>query len=393
MSKYKYKIIAIILVTILLLPLITSVTPLICYAENIENNSDNNTSFLKGILLILLSIFINKYQIDEEKPDNEIDEQQYTEPKKKNYEITGFYVNWLTQDADSYLSLAENYNSIHKVSPFWYTLDPDGSIKNRYGGHQYEVASLTEKQDIQLIPLINNNQQNNMVLIDPATRKKAIANIVKLVNDKKYAGINIDFEFLPTWTRASYTNFIRELSHELKKHDKLLVISVFPKIDVPINLQGAYDYSGLAPHVDQIVIMTYDHHWATGPSGPVAPISWVESNIKYALEYIPREKLLLGIANYGYDWPENQIGKDLGAKRAHNLAAEKNVNIQWHNEYKVPYFTYRASNGLKHEVWFENSYSLEHKLDLVTKYNLEGIAIWRLGNEKERFWEVINEKL
>ena len=232
-----------------------------------------------------------------------------------------------------------------------------------------------------------------MILIDPDTRQKAISNIVNLINEKNYDGVNIDFEFIPTWTRDSYTSFIKGLSRELKQYNKILVVSVFPKIDVPINLQGAYDYSAITPHVDRIVMMTYDHHWSTGPSGPVAPINWVESNIKYALEYISSDKLLLGIANYGYNWGQNQIGEDISTKKALNLAAEKGTEILWNNEYKVPYFNYYDVDGLKHEVWFENSYSLEHKLALVTKYNLKGIAIWRLGNETERFWKIINKNL
>jgi len=393
MPKFKYRIISSLLIFIIIFPVLTTlVIPISCSATSNDKQTDESkSSFLKGILLILLSIFINKYQSQkEETPDDKIGEQPLIE---ESHEITGFYVNWLTQNASSYQSLQENGNSMDIVSPFWYTANPDGSIESRYGGHQYEVASLAQKHNLKLIPLINNNQQNNMILIEPKTRKKTITNIINLVNKHNYAGVNIDFEFLPSWTRNSYTNFIKELSQKLKQYNKMLVISVFPKIDVPINLQGAYDYSALIPHVDRIVMMTYDHHWSTGPSGPVAPINWVEKNIKYALEYIPQHKLLLGIANYGYDWGQNQIGEDMGTKKVLKVATKRDAEILWHDEYKVPHFNYHDINGLEHEVWFENSYSLEHKLDLVNKYNLKGIAIWRLGNARKRFWDIIDKKL
>ena len=40
-------------------------------------------------------------------------------------------------------------------------------------------------------------------------------------------------------------------------------------------------------------------------------------------------------------------------------------------------------------VWFENDATLKTKLDLVKKYKLAGIAIWRLGFEDQKFWDRI----
>ena len=215
-------------------------------------------------------------------------------------------------------------------------------------------------------------------------------NIVDLVQKYDFAGVNIDFELLPPWTRNAYTAFIKQLSTEMKKINKMITISVFPKIDVPLELQGAYDYAALAPLVDRVVIMTYDKHWSTGPAGPIAPIGWVEENIKYALEYFPADKIILGVANYGYDWA-NGYGQDLASKEAMELANKTGAEIYWHDIYQTPYFYY-WEDGKKHEVWFENSNSLAFKLDLVNKYNLRGIGIWRLGNETADFWKTINNK-
>jgi hypothetical protein len=46
-----------------------------------------------------------------------------------------------------------------------------------------------------------------------------------------------------------------------------------------------------------------------------------------------------------------------------------------------------------HEVWFENHVSIKPKLELVEKYDLGGIAIWRLGKEDEMNWRVIEDIL
>ena len=61
---------------------------------------------------------------------------------------------------------------------------------------------------------------------------------------------------------------------------------------------------------------------------------------------------------------------------------------EWDDAAKVPHFKYGA-----HEVWFENADSAKQKLDLVSKYNIAGIAIWRLGQEDPKLWDVISDMI
>lgn len=392
----KKKIISSIIIISLLLPFFIFIsTPVVYGADSILGE---NFSWLKGILMLVVSFIINNFASDNNSEeeniieDKPLIEEMETDINNDKKEILGFFVNWMTPDADSYQSLKINWNNIDMTAPFWYTVKPDGSIEERFGGHKYDVTSFSENRNIEVLPLINNNQQNNMILVDPDTRTKAVNNIVDLVNKYDYAGVNIDFEFIPPWTRSGYTAFVKQLSQKLKKHDKLTTISVFPKIDVPLELQGAYDYAALAPLVDKMVIMTYDKHWSTGPAGPIAPIEWVEKNVQYALEYLPAKKIILGIANYGYDW-SGEHGQDISEKQALKIARQKNKKIKWSNKYQTPYFNYTDESGEKHEIWFESSRSNTHKLDLVNKYDLGGIGIWRLGNATNEFWQVIEEKL
>ncbi|MDI3547830.1 MAG: hypothetical protein PWR10_1482 [Halanaerobiales bacterium] len=386
------RLISLLLVVFLILPFLVISTTVIVYSA--DTDKDHNISWLKGILLIILSFIINNFveKNKEESKDNKIGDEPLIDINTTR-EILGFHVNWLTAEANSYESLKNNWRNIDMVAPFWYTVNPDGSIESRYGGYQYEVNSFASNRDIKVLPLINNNQRNNMILVDPNIRTKAVNNIVNLVDKYDFDGVNIDFEFIPPWTRNGYTAFIKELSSKLRRRDKLITISVFPKIDVPLELQGAYDYATLGSLVDRIVIMTYDNHWSGGPAGPIAPINWVEENIKYALEYIPADKILLGIANYGYDWPPVGAARDLSAKKALELAHEKGAEIKWSEKFQSPFYYYWDEQGQKHEVWFESSSSMAFKLDLVNKYNLQGIAIWRLGNETDHFWHTVMNKL
>ena len=56
------------------------------------------------------------------------------------------------------------------------------------------------------------------------------------------------------------------------------------------------------------------------------------------------------------------------------------------------YLIYYDQRGYRHEVWFENRFSLALKLDLANRYDLAGIAVWRLGFEDYSFWQTVAEK-
>jgi Rad3-related DNA helicase/DNA-binding NarL/FixJ family response regulator len=52
-----------------------------------------------------------------------------------------------------------------------------------------------------------------------------------------------------------------------------------------------------------------------------------------------------------------------------------------------------VENGAHHEVWFESPHSLKPKLELVEKYDIGGIAIWKLGYEDSHYWKAIADGL
>jgi spore germination protein YaaH len=44
-------------------------------------------------------------------------------------------------------------------------------------------------------------------------------------------------------------------------------------------------------------------------------------------------------------------------------------------------------------VWFENAESLAYKTDIVNKWNLNGLALWRMGMEDPLAWDSIAAKV
>jgi spore germination protein YaaH len=137
--------------------------------------------------------------------------------------------------------------------------------------------------------------------------------------------------------------------------------------------------------------MCYDFKEAQSPPGPVAPFSWVEQNITLAIQQGFRpEQICLGVATYGYDWPVGETGGfSVPTAEIMKKITMNGYNVKWSDQYQEPYYTYTNNFGESREVWFENANTLQTKLNLVNKYKLAGISIWRLGYEDQKFWDTI----
>lgn len=114
----------------------------------------------------------------------------------------------------------------------------------------------------------------------------------------------------------------------------------------------------------------------------VAPLNMVRRVAEYAVTEIPREKIRLGIPNYGYDWPlpyERGVTKaqSLGYTDAIRLAIDHGVPIRFDETAKCPYFRY-WQYGIQHEVWFEDIRSMQASFDLIRELGLAGAGYWQL---------------
>ena len=117
--------------------------------------------------------------------------------------------------------------------------------------------------------------------------------------------------------------------------------------------------------------------------------------VEYALTQIPKEKILMGIPNYAYDWAlpyERGITKArlIGNVEAVHIAAENGVSIQYDDLAQSPHFNY-TRNGIAHEVWFEDVRSIEAKLNLAREYELLGVGYWNLMRPFRANWLLLEK--
>lgn len=313
-------------------------------------------------------------------------------------EVVGFYAEWYGTDTASYNDFKDHADQIQTIAPLWATLREDGTVKDRGGDDHQSVINLAHQNHRAVYLLVNNATKGNTavpidtLLKSPDRRASAINNLEATIKKNNLDGVNIDFEMVPAADKDNLTTFMKELAARLKPQGYIVSMDVFPKENEDNDVSVAYDYAGLAKYVDKIMLMTYDNHGTWSDAGPIADIAWDERCLNYALQFIPKTKLYLGIAGYGYDWSSKGT-ESLEYSAIANLANKFNAPIVLDDKSKSPHLSYTGADGISHQVWFENSQSIGYKLDLMNKYDIAGIALWKLGDEDPAIWPVIQNKL
>lgn len=310
----------------------------------------------------------------------------------------GYYVPW---DSNSLTSLQDNVHNLDIVSPYLYQVQDDGSIDTSNASAAIQVM---RDAGVQIVPMVTNSPRWDdftEVLEDDEIRETTIDNLVDLVETNDWDGIHIDFEAVNADDADLMVDFQRELSEQLWEKDRMVTQAVIPRVsDSSSTWGGAYDYQELEQYNDLMVIMAYDYSpvGATQP-GPVAPIDWVNQVAGYATSRIPKEKVLLGVPFYGYDWTLDEDEPDETDGQAQSMRFDMtmklhdfdDIEFHWDDDAKSPWATYTDDDDREHEVWFENVDSLRYKLDVMINRELGGIAAWRLGQEDPGVWEGISQ--
>ncbi len=299
--------------------------------------------------------------------------------------VTGYYYDWR--------SLGDIENYMHKITDtihFSYELDSQMRVKEKNFFEQGYQLARKNQMGVEMLVSSFDKALLKSLMEDKNAQKTVIDDILIFLESRDFDGVNMDLEGIDQHHGSHYVSFIKALKERLGSR-YTLSLSLPARTSDREWWYNGYEYRSLAQIADRIMIMAYDQHHNGGEPGPVAGNDWVEKVINYLLPQIPKEKFQLGLGIYGRDWPETGMGKAIFIQDARNLAASKGITIQKDEASGVSKFTYTDDNGVKHQVWFEDRDSVQAKLELVKKYKLSGVALWRLGVIPPDIWEIINK--
>ena len=241
-------------------------------------------------------------------------------------------------------------------------------------------------------------QRAHLILGSRRMWEPFIDEILSVVTAKGYAGVDVDFEYVPLEDREHFPEFMVMLHRRLAQEGRMLTAALSAKTrdDAPGQLVEGLDYRALGAAADAILLMTYEWGYAAGEPMAVAPLPEVKKVLDYAVTRIPPEKILLGIPNYGYDWPlaTDSVGQRVRATSLSNiqavdLARSTGSAILYDDLSQAPWFSY-IQNGIEHVVWFEDARSIQAKLSLIAQYKLKGAGYWNLMRPFPQNWPLLN---
>ncbi len=353
--------------------------------------------------------------------------QIFSSPKPiANAEVFGFLPYWTMKDAVI-------PDGATDVAYFSVLFDEQGKLVERQSGvleTGYARMQSTEFTDwlvtqkaagrkVHITIVGTSNDDIASLVTNPNSRQQFRANISQLLISYPFDGLQLDFELAGATSpsvQAGYVELVKGLREELDAIDPNILLSVAVFGTAASKDTDFWDIAQLAPHLDRLIIMSYDYHVRSSQmAGPVAPLFGKEtgryqdditSNIRDFLSYVPPEKILLGVPFYGYEWQVTQgepgattypdSGVTATYKRVQELLSDDEVEVEegWDSAALSPFVVYN-DGGQKKIIYYDNPRSLSYKLDLVSQLGLRGIAIWALGYEGEQteLWEVIEQKL
>jgi cellulose synthase/poly-beta-1,6-N-acetylglucosamine synthase-like glycosyltransferase/peptidoglycan/xylan/chitin deacetylase (PgdA/CDA1 family)/spore germination protein YaaH len=337
----------------------------------------------------------------------------------------GLRAAFYTNDEESYASFKAHVHQIDVLFPDWlHVVQPSGALQAigpEYPQNFYDVVDKTgvhgidwqnrvahevavAKEDTEVIPMMNNydaltgkwtGSVTAQVLADPVARHRLHLDLDKLLwAMPRYRGICMDFESLPTPALKLYAGWLAAIHQDfLRKGLKLYV-------NIPAEASPA-ELRTMAAATDGVILMDYDQHEDSSAPGPVAGENWFESNLSRVLQYVPKQKILVAIGNYGYDWQQpiddkgdlvsNQVDgvDDISVQEAWDRAGAANATVQLNGDELNPHFAYDDDDAHeRHNVWFLDGVTALNELRAARQMGLRTFAMWRLGTEDPSLWNI-----
>ena len=300
---------------------------------------------------------------------------------------------------------------INQVSPTCLDLTNAGDL--------YVTSNLTHdfvtkmhERGVKVTPFLSNHWARRKGVNAIRNYEALSDQIVAVIEEYDLDGVNVDIENLLPENKDELSNFVIFLNSKMPE-EKILSVSVAANpTGKDTGWQGSYDYAVLGENSDYIFLMAYDEHSQGGPMGPVASYDFVENSIIYALEYVEKDKLVLGIPLFGRYWRYDEETGEYSGGKAIVMGAVQNLFdkiggiMEYDENLHETRYEFHVDNGIipvsinaetledgDYVVWYSSNDDIKRKLALINQYDLLGSGVWALGQEKAEVWDYYKYEL
>lgn len=288
-----------------------------------------------------------------------------------------------------------------EVHPVGLSLGADGAVTGSLDATFDQLGS-----SFAVIPVIRNYEGpivrtdlfNNM-LVDTNQRAAHVDALVNLAVGNLYKGIDIDYRGLDRNLRGEYLQFLKELADKLHAQGKVLQVRVESASQVADDRfdTGPYDWQALGLIADTVKV-----------PAPVDPRAYVQGGqfdalLRYAVGNIDRSKLRMLFSGQSVEQAGaylltktfndalqplmGRIASDTSVVepgRPLNLAlvsSRPTSGLVYDPNLGAYVYRYQDDQGNARTVWLENAASMNHKLEILKKYNVQGLTLETLPGD------------
>lgn len=367
------------------------------------------SSFFSGIILSLFFILYSFYSPYQK--TNPIPIPTPT-PAVIQKQVIGFLPYWLLSKADqdyssyittlAYFALRINndgsiitHTQPTESEPGWYALisGKANAFLQQAKAHKILLSLVIDSGDIHTIDAFTSTPEKSADML--------VSHIKPIMQQNGFTDLNLDIEYTKQASIEARMNFV-EFVKAVKEHlpnSTTLTLEISP-IDTLQN--QLIDIKGVSTYADHIVIMTYDYH-ATDSlvTGPVAPLFGagivsefdVATAVNNALQFVPPQKLILGVPLYGYEWetigtaPRSAVIPGSGVLASNNrvetfLASCGICKVTEDTDAQEPFISYFSNDThTNHIIVFPDKNSTSAKITFANEEKIGGLALWALGYE------------
>lgn len=320
----------------------------------------------------------------------------------------------VSAELPDYVTLPESgEQALAELNPLGYTLGGENNVV----GKLPSLPATEGEESYRVLPTIRNWYEDGIVrtdwvdnmLISADSQAEHVAALAGLAVREMYAGIDLDYRGINADLGPEYTAFITSLAEALHANGKRLTVHVETPVQVAADRweTGAYDWQAIGRVADRVKFPAIAQPAAYAEDGQMEALMW------WAVSQVDRAKLQPVFTARSL---EDQGGVMVERTYRDALAEMCQLTVEDAPEVLIPgqemkveletagvqveeqtgctSFTYHdEASGQDRTVWLEDASSLAHKLAMVHRFSVGGIAmrsLWDEGNDP-RVWELVKE--
>jgi len=286
------------------------------------------------------------------------------------------------------------------------TLDEHWHLTNGDGRDMaLDVERRAERKGVKTLIWLGgpNEEGDYFSATSDANRKTFVKNVVDLVHELDYDGVDVNWEPIRKEDEPRLLAFVRDLREA--DPDLLVTVPVNWVATTLVGKKALTYYKDLARYADKLFIMSYSMSgpwpgWQTWHSSALTgdtmqtPGSVHTSVYAYLRAGVPKEKLGIGVGTYAtcFEYPVTKpravYPSTFAPADSHAMSMRTMMDdyyskryAQWDSKARVPYLSFPKARGdlACGMISYEDERSITRKMQYVKAMDLGGAMVWNIG--------------